>query len=69
LKQVRSLLDLFRHRRCSTLNLSMMVDIRLSVVKGQRAAPQPVKESGSAQIGNFIYWAINHLLINPHGAV
>src|SRR5882724_4637592 len=34
LEEPSPLLRLFRHRRCSTLNLPMMVDIRLSIVKG-----------------------------------
>ena len=35
LEEPNPLLRLFRHRRCSTLNLAMMVDIRLSIVKGR----------------------------------
>src|SRR5258708_22443002 len=35
LEEPNPLLRLFRHRRRSTLNLAMMVDIRLSIVKGR----------------------------------
>jgi hypothetical protein len=51
LENSRPLLRLFRHRRHSTPNLAMMVDIRQSSVKEQRKGIFQRSRRGTAQLG------------------